>query len=48
MRKAEKMGLPSLCKRVYDTYEELLTGKSAPKYTLKEAKKLLEELTPWE
>jgi len=48
LRKAERLGLNSVYEMVYDRYEEMITGRSPPKYTLEEAKEILRKLTPWD
>jgi len=49
MKKADKMGIPSIAERVYVLHEEMYTGpKVKPKYTHKEALEGLQKLTPWE
>ena len=49
MKKAEKMGMPSIADRVYELYEEMYTGpKFEYKYTYEEALEGLRKLTPWE
>ena len=47
MRKAEKLGLYVIAEMVYEQYMEAYTGKTPPKYSIEEAKKKLQDLTPW-
>ena len=48
IQKCEAKGLESLAQEVYEQYEELITGNEKPEYTIAEAKKILQDLTPWE
>jgi len=48
LRKAKRLGLLLVCEMVIDRYEEMITGRSPPRYTLEEAKEILRNLTPWD
>lgn len=48
MRKAEKLGCPEVAQQIYEMYEAVFTGPNdGCKYTIDEAKAILESLTPW-
>ena len=34
--------------KIIEMYEELLFGREKPRYTVQEAKSILQKLTPWE
>ncbi len=47
MRKAEKLGWPEIAEQVWDLYEDEIMGTDFKfKYTLEEAKEVLQKLTP--
>lgn len=48
MRKAEKLGVPTIAESVYVTYKYIFVGKKdKTKYTLEESQAILQKLTPF-
>lgn len=47
IKKCEAKGNPLLATMIYEKYEDLITGETKAKYTLKKAKEILQSLTPW-
>ena len=48
LKKAERMQNDEIAMQVVEMYEELLFGREKPRYTVQEAKAILQALTPWE
>ena len=48
LNKCEAKGLTDLAEDLFIRYEELITGKEKPKYTVEESKEILQSLTPWD
>ena len=48
IKKCEAKGLETLAQEVYEKYDELITGKRKPEYTLEEARAIIQSKTPWE
>ena len=48
IKKCETKGLETLAQEIYEQYDELITGKRTPEYTLEQARAILQANTPWD
>lgn len=48
MKKARINGFDEIAEQIYEMYEDKIVGKEKPKYSIEQAKNILQSMTPWE